>query len=237
MQPIVRVENVHKSYGAPQAGQPVAAAVRHVSFDLAPGSFTALMGPSGSGKTTLLNMVGGLDQPDGGLITVDGHAVSQLDDRAASRLRLEHIGFVFQFFNLLPNLTARANVELPLRLLGRRSSEARSAVEAAVDRVGLLAKIDRLPHQLSGGEMQRIAIARAIAHKPRLILADEPTGNLDRANGESILALLRELVHRDGLTVLMASHDPRCREACDRVLDLVDGALVGDSAAVAGASA
>lgn len=223
--PIVRIHQVSKTYRA--TGQQSAfPAVRSVSLDIQAGSFSALMGPSGSGKTTLLNLTGGLDRPDVGSIEFEGRDISSLNDRTMSRLRLERIGYIFQFFNLLPALTARLNVELPLRLLGMPAGKVQELAQNAIARVGLASKIDRFPHQLSGGEMQRIAIARALAHRPSLILADEPTGNLDSANGQSILELLRELVETEGVTVLMATHDPRGREVCHRVFNMMDGQLV-----------
>jgi len=221
-----RLLDVRKTYrkGPRDAGF---AALRGVSLEIGTGGFIGLMGPSGSGKSTILNLVGGLDSPDSGSVETLGRPLAGMSDAALSDLRLRSVGFVFQFFNLLPNLTACRNVEIPLRLAGASDREARERALEALRRVGLGEKGERKPHELSGGEMQRVAIARAVAHQPALILADEPTGNLDRATGRQILELLRDLARRDGLTVLMATHDPRGREFCDRLIHMQDG-LVAD---------
>jgi putative ABC transport system ATP-binding protein len=222
---LVRVDQVSKSYrqGNGSRGE---TALRGVSLTLREGRFVALMGPSGSGKSTLLNIIGGLDTPDEGRVFVRGVDTATLSDNALSDLRLRSIGFVFQFFNLLPNLSARRNVELPLLLLKSTVREAAGRAEEALARVGLGDKAARMPHELSGGEMQRVAIARAIVHRPALVLADEPTGNLDSATGQQILDLLRDLEQRDGMTILMATHDARGRDVCDEVHQIRDGQFV-----------
>jgi ABC-type lipoprotein export system ATPase subunit len=226
---VLELSAINKAYGVSSAGGARHVVLQDINLVVESGTFVALMGPSGSGKTTLLNLAGGLDKPDSGQISVAGADIGKLSDSEASAWRLKNIGFVFQFFNLLPNLSARDNVELPLRLMGNGANDIRTMVETAVERVGLLDKIDRMPYELSGGEMQRMAIARAIAHRPTLLLADEPTGNLDSATGESVLEFLKELVDDDGMTILMATHDARGRTHCDRVIDIQDGRITGES--------
>lgn len=222
-----RLFDVRKTYrkGPRDAGFQ---ALRGVSLAIPSGGFTALMGPSGSGKSTILNLLGGLDSPDAGRVETLGRDLAGLSDAALSDLRLRSIGYVFQFFNLLPNLTAARNVEIPLRLANVADTEAKGRSIEALRRVGLAEKAERKPHELSGGEMQRVAIARAVVHRPALVLADEPTGNLDRATGRQILELLRDLSAVDGLTVLMATHDARGREFCDRLIHIQDGLVVDD---------
>ncbi|MBI1849387.1 MAG: ABC transporter ATP-binding protein, partial [Planctomycetes bacterium] len=193
-------------------------AVRDASVSIRGGESVVLLGRSGSGKTTLLNLIGGIDRPDAGRVVLDGQDTASLDDAALSRLRLETIGFVFQFFNLLPALTARDNVALPLRFQGRSRAGAAAAAEAAARDAAIADRLDRYPHQLSGGEMQRVAIARAIAPRPRLLLADEPTGNLDSENGTRILDLLRQLTREHGVALVLATHDPNAVRIADRVL-------------------
>lgn len=205
-------------------------AVREADLILTKGSFTAIVGRSGCGKSTLLNLAGAVDLPTSGEVRVEGLSTRQLGDNELSRLRRKRIGFVFQFFNLLPTLTAAENVELPLLLdLQRASGGARAGMRnraaELLEMVGIAEKAARLPHQLSGGEMQRVAIARALAHQPSLIVADEPTGNLDSATAEIVLRLLRRIAAEMGHTVLMATHSKEAADFASRVLSMRDGRL------------
>jgi len=218
----IDVDGVTKSY-TPGVGAPV---LRGMTLRVARGECVALMGASGSGKTTLLNLIGGLDVPDAGRVLVDGADLSRLSDAERSAFRLRRIGFVFQFFNLLPHLTALENIALPLLLLGRGEAEARAAATALGGEVGLDGKLDRPPNRLSGGEMQRVALARALAHGPAVLLADEPTGNLDSITGKTVLALLREEARRHDATVLIATHDADAAAIADRVVHIRDGQIV-----------
>jgi len=193
------------------------------------GEFISVIGPSGSGKSTLLHLAGGLDQPDAGRVVLDGSDVGALSATARARLRRREIGFVFQFFHLVPTLTVAENVELPLLLDGRRKSG--PAVAALLERVGLSGRAQHLPAELSGGEMQRVAIARALVASPRLILADEPTGNLDSATGASILDLLASQVADAGAALVMVTHDVGAARRADRIVHLRDGRLVADAPA------
>ncbi|MBA2355194.1 MAG: ABC transporter ATP-binding protein [Acidobacteria bacterium] len=199
------------------------AAVSAVSFSARPGEFIALMGPSGCGKSTLLHLCGAMDRPDHGQISLDGQDLAALRDDQLTLVRRTRIGFVFQFFNLLPTLTLVENVALPLLLAGVRPTEAVARARALGGRVGLTARLEAYPAQVSGGEMQRAAIARAIVHEPRLLIADEPTGNLDSGNGSRVLALLQELNRSLQLTILLATHAPEIAAAADRTLQMRDG--------------
>ncbi|GAA3821537.1 ABC transporter ATP-binding protein [Streptomyces phyllanthi] len=203
-----------------------------VDLDFATGTFTAVMGPSGSGKSTLLQCAAGLDRPTSGTVTVDGVELAGLSERRLTLLRRQRIGFVFQSFNLLPSLTAAQNVALPLRLAGRRPS--RAGVRQALARVGLAERAGHRPGQLSGGQQQRVALARALITRPAVLFGDEPTGALDTTTSREVLALLREMVDRDGRTTVMVTHDPVAASYADRVLFLVDGRVHGE---LAGASA
>jgi ABC-type lipoprotein export system ATPase subunit len=200
-----------------------------VSFSVFPGERLALTGPSGSGKTTLLNCIGGVDRTDRGAITLGGIALGTLDGDGLSRLRRERIGTVFQFFHLLPTLTVAENVELPLQLLHIAPPERAIRVRALLERVGLESRAASLPSQLSGGEQQRVAIARALVHRPSLILADEPTGNLDSANGENILALLKELTDEERPALVLVTHSEDAAAICHRRLHLRDGRIVAET--------
>ncbi len=200
-----------------------------VSFTVARGERIALTGPSGSGKTTLLNCLGGVDRPDEGNIVLQGESIGELDSNALARLRRQRIGTVFQFFHLLPTLTVRENIELPLQLLQVPAAERTTRVQSFVERVGLVARADALPGQLSGGEQQRVAIARALVHRPSLILADEPTGNLDSANGANILALLRELTGETGTALVLVTHSEEAAAICHRRIHLRDGRVTAES--------
>ena len=217
--PALSVLDVTKNYGARRV-------LHAVSFDVAPGERVALTGPSGSGKTTLLNCLGGVDRPDSGQIQLLGERIDQLDSDALNLLRRERVGTIFQFFHLLPTLSAAENIELPLQLLRLPVAERRSRVDALLARIGLSARAHALPSQLSGGEQQRIAIARALVHRPALLLADEPTGNLDSANGANILALLRELTDETRTALVLVTHSEEAAAICHRRVRLLDGHVV-----------
>ncbi|MEO2139274.1 MAG: ABC transporter ATP-binding protein [Thermoleophilia bacterium] len=201
-------------------------ALADVSIAFPRGQFAAVMGPSGSGKSTLLHCLAGLDRPTAGAVVIDGTPLADLSDRDLTVLRRSAIGFVFQSFNLLPMLTARENVALPLRIAGTRDSDAR--VDAMLGEVGLADRAGHRPSELSGGQQQRVAIARALVAEPTVIFADEPTGNLDSASGQEILDLLRRAVDERGRTVVMVTHDPRAATIADRVVLLSDGRVVLD---------
>ncbi len=222
--PIVELAGVVKRYD----GKRQVVALDGIDLAIARGEMTAIVGASGSGKSTLLNLVGGLDRPTSGEVVVDGHRLAGLSDDELTRVRRETIGFVFQFFNLLPTLTCLENVALPLHLRGWPRRRARERARELVALVGLAARIDHRPDELSGGERQRVAIARALAVYPPILLADEPTGNLDTATGAEILSLVRDLHERLGATVLIVTHDLSVARACGRRLTLRDGRLVGD---------
>ena len=199
--------------------------LHELDLDIANGEFLALMGPSGSGKSTLLNLIGGLDRPDTGSIDVGGERIDSMGSRKLAGWRARHVGFVFQFYNLLPVLTAARNVELPLLLTPLSKSERRRQVETALGIVGLDHRTKHYPRQLSGGEQQRVGIARAIATDPTLLLADEPTGDLDRKSGDEILDLLQALSRDHVKTIVMVTHDPHAARRADRTLHLDDGKL------------
>jgi len=202
-----------------------------LDLDVGAGEFLALMGPSGSGKSTLLNLIGGLDRPSRGTIEVGGRRIDDLSGRQLAGWRARHVGFVFQFYNLLPMLTAARNVELPLLLTPLSKKERRVQVETALGIVGLAERTKHYPRQLSGGEQQRVGIARAIASDPSLILADEPTGDLDRKSGDEVLEILHSLSAQHGKTIVMVTHDPLAAERADRTLHLDKGQLVEAAAA------
>jgi len=213
---VLQAEAVTKNYGARRV-------LDTVSFSITAGERVALTGPSGSGKTTLLNCLGGVDRPDSGSITLHDLRIDQLDSDGLARLRRERVGTVFQFFHLLPTLSAAENIELPLQLVGLPAVERAERVDHFLRRVGLVHRADALPSQLSGGEQQRIAIARALIHRPDLILADEPTGNLDSANGANILALLRELTDETQTALVLVTHSEEAAAICHRRINLRDG--------------
>jgi putative ABC transport system ATP-binding protein len=215
------------------AGGAVVHALRGVSLHVNRGELLAVRGRSGSGKTTLLNLLGGLDQPTAGSVRVDGIEVSGLDERAAAEVRRRTIAFIFQTFGLVPILSAAENVEVPLRLVSTESGERDRRVAELLELVGLEARGGHRPHELSGGEQQRVAIARALANRPRLLLADEPTGQLDSETGRRIMLLIRTVVRAEGVTAIVATHDPVMLEVADRTVELLDGALVTPTADVA----
>ncbi len=222
-QPIVRVVDLWKEYR--ENGQIVTQALRGANLEVHPGEVVALFGKSGSGKTTLLNMLAGLDSPTRGLIEIDGRSLGELGEAGRTELRRSRLGFIFQFFNLLPTLTAYENVFLALELAGRMKPQ---AARDALERVGLKGKEGRYPHELSGGEQQRIAVARAIVKEPALILADEPTGNLDTATGDQILQLITQRCREAGTSLVMVTHTPLACKYADRILKMVDGVVTED---------
>lgn len=219
---VLLVDDVRKTYAG---GEAPVEAVRGVSLTLERGDFVALMGPSGCGKSTLLHLCGAMDRPSSGRVLVDGVDAATLDDDALTRLRRERIGFVFQFFNLLPTLTVAENVALPLLLAGRTSRDAAGRAATLVGRVGLSHRAGHFPQQLSGGETQRAAIARAVVHEPALLVADEPTGNLDSDNGARVLELLAEINGDLGVTILLATHATETSAIARRVVRMRDGVL------------
>ena len=201
--------------------------LRDTTFDLEPGAFLAITGPSGSGKSTLLGLLAGLDRPTRGRVVLDGHDLAALTEDERARVRAEAVGFVFQSFHLIPTLTARENIQVPLEL---RGEDGRARAEELLARVGLGDRGHHYPAQLSGGEQQRVAVARAFAHRPKILFADEPTGNLDAANGQNVVALLGELNGELGTTLVLVTHDPDLARRAHRVIRLRDGAVVEDSA-------
>ncbi|HWP57705.1 MAG TPA: ABC transporter ATP-binding protein [Candidatus Acidoferrales bacterium] len=221
---MIRLLDVHKVYGQ---GSNEVTALAGVSLEIARGDFVSIIGPSGSGKSTLLHLIGGLDRPTRGDVLIDGRIISRLPDRDLTRFRRAKIGFVFQFFNLLPLLTARENVMLPLVLDGRGRAEAAARANALLERVGLGGRAEHTPDQLSGGEMQRVAIARALAFSPSILLADEPTGNLDSKSGEAVLDLIRRVNREERCTVVMVTHNERAARYAGRIVYLSDGTIVG----------
>ncbi|MFI8232967.1 ABC transporter ATP-binding protein [Streptomyces sp. NPDC085900] len=220
---MVRVENVHKTYGR---GAAAVHALRGVSLDIPRGELVALKGRSGSGKTTLLNIVGGLDAPDAGRIVVDGLDLAELSEDGLLALRRDRIGFVFQSFGLIPILTAAENVGVPMRLRRTEVREREERVELLLALVGLADHAGQRPGELSGGQQQRVAIARALANSPALLIADEPTGQLDAETGHAVMELLRAVVHSETVTALVATHDATLLDLADRVLELSDGEIV-----------
>ena len=203
--------------------------LRDITFELAPGGFLAITGPSGSGKSTLLGLLAGLDRPTRGRVVLDGQDLSSLTEDERARVRIEKIGFVFQSFHLIPTLTAQENIQVPLEL---RGEEARGRALELLERVGLADRGHHYPVQLSGGEQQRVAVARAFAHRPKILFADEPTGNLDAANGANVIALLSELNRELRTTLVLVTHDPDLARRAQRVIRLRDGAVVEDATPV-----
>ncbi|WP_327358199.1 ABC transporter ATP-binding protein [Streptomyces sp. NBC_01304] len=225
-EPMVRVTDLHRTYGA---GAAAVHALRGVSFEIPRGELIALKGRSGSGKTTLLNLVGGLDTPDGGRITVDGTDLAGLGEDGLLELRRDRIGFIFQSFGLIPILSAAENVGVPMRLRKTDPKEREQRVELLLALVGLADQAAQRPGELSGGQQQRVAIARALANRPALLIADEPTGQLDAETGLAVMELLRAVVRSEGVTALVATHDTQLLGLADRVLELNDGVIVEHS--------
>ena len=222
-QPIIEIEHLSKAY---QRGGQLIPVLQDICLTVQAGEFVSLMGPSGSGKSTLLNLIAGIDQPSSGTIRIGGIDIASLDDGALADWRAAHVGFIFQFYNLMPVLTAFENVELPLLLTGLSRKQRHQHVQAALEMVHLTDRMDHHPNELSGGQQQRVAIARALVTDPTLIVADEPTGDLDRQTGEEILVLLDEL-HRDlGKTIVMVTHDPKAAARASRQVELEKGVLV-----------
>jgi putative ABC transport system ATP-binding protein len=221
--PLVQVENLSKTYAR---GTQRVEVLHGINLGIDTGDFLALMGPSGSGKTTLLNLIGGLDAPSGGRITVGGVRIDELPENALARWRSQNVGFVFQFYNLLSTLSARGNVELPLLLTRLSRSERRQRADIALQLVGLADRAVHKPAELSGGQQQRVAIARAIVSDPTLLVCDEPTGDLDRQSAAEVLTLLQQLNREHGKTVIMVTHDPKAAEFADHIVHLDKGTLV-----------
>jgi putative ABC transport system ATP-binding protein len=220
---VVSLRNVIKRYR--RGGQDVEV-LHSLNLEMQSGEFLALMGPSGSGKTTLLNLIGGLDRPTEGEVSVAGERVDQLSRAKLAKWRARHVGFVFQFYNLMPMLTAEKNIELPLLLTTLSSAERRKRVQAALEIVGLTDRAKHRPAELSGGEQQRVAIARALVADPTLLVCDEPTGDLDRTTAEEILGLLQTLNRTQAKTIIMVTHDPKAADHASRVLNMDKGQLV-----------
>jgi putative ABC transport system ATP-binding protein len=217
---LLEAKSLKKTY---RMGKVLVPALRGVTFNVAEGEFVAVFGPSGSGKSTLLHLLGGLDRPDEGEILIDGVSFSTLNDNALAEVRLHKIGFVFQFFNLLPRLTALRNVELPLTLTGLPEKESIKKAEDMLRLVGLEDRMNHRPSEMSGGEQQRVAIARALINNPKIVLADEPTGNLDTTTGREIVRLMKRLNEEKGQTFVVVTHDPAIAETADRIVYLRDG--------------
>jgi putative ABC transport system ATP-binding protein len=223
---VIQLAKVSKVF----SGKRKVVALEDVDLSIARGEMVSIVGPSGSGKSTLLNLIGGLDTPTSGHIEIDGQRLSGLPDDDLTRMRRDKIGFIFQFFNLLPTLTALENVSIPLHLRGWPKRKIDERARELLNMVGLAARLDHLPDELSGGERQRCAIARALSVYPPVLLADEPTGNLDTHTGADILKLIRDLHERLGSTILIVTHDPHVAESCARVIALCDGRIAEDRA-------
>ena len=226
-QALVQINNVVKHY---TRGKQVVEVLHGITLDIPKGDFVALMGPSGSGKTTLLNLIGGLDQPTRGEIIVDGQRIDRMSSSELSRWRARHVGFVFQFYNLLPVLTAERNVELPLLLTNMGGAERLKRANLALEIVGLKDRARHTPKELSGGQEQRVAIARALVSDPTLLVCDEPTGDLDRKTADEILTLLQRLNREHGKTIVMVTHDPKAAEYAARTVHLDKGTLAAEAA-------
>jgi putative ABC transport system ATP-binding protein len=220
---IAETKDLERTYGE---GQAAVHALRGVTLEFPTGQFTAIMGPSGSGKSTLMHLLAGLDKPTSGSVMLDGQELSQLDDAGLTRLRRDRLGFVFQAFNLVPVLTAEENITLPLQLAGRKPD--REWHDKLIEAVGLGDRLTHRPSELSGGQQQRVAVARALIHRPAVVFADEPTGNLDSKSSDEVLALLRQAVDEFGQTVVMVTHDPHAASVADRIVVLRDGQVVHD---------
>jgi putative ABC transport system ATP-binding protein len=225
MTTLVSVKNVVKRY---TRGKQKVEVLHQLNLDIAEGEFLALMGPSGSGKTTLLNLIGGLDRPDEGEISVSGQRIDKLSNRELAKWRARNVGFVFQFYNLMPMLNAERNVELPLLLTNLSRARRKQNVQAALQLVGLADRASHKPSELSGGQQQRVAIARALVADPSLLVCDEPTGDLDRTTAEEILGLMRTLNQKQKKTIIMVTHDPKAAEYASRQVHLDKGSLLED---------
>ena len=222
---IVSTADLRRTYGE---GETAVHALAGVTLEFPKGQFTAIMGPSGSGKSTLMHLLAGLDKPTSGSVVIDGQELSGLDDKGLTRLRRDRLGFVFQAFNLVPVLTAAENIVLPLTLAGRDPDQ--EWLDKLLDTIGLRDRLSHRPAELSGGQQQRVAVARALVHRPAVLFADEPTGNLDSQSSEEVLGLLRQAVDEFGQTVIMVTHDPEAAAHADRLVTLRDGRIVHDAA-------
>jgi len=222
---VIQVENLVKTY---QLGKVSIPALRGISFDVAKGEFLVVMGPSGSGKTTLLNLIGAIDKPTSGRISIDGRDITTLGEGELTKLRRHKIGFIFQFYNLIPALTALENVELPMLTASVSRKTASKRALQLLETVGLAERVGHLPDELSGGEQQRVAIARALANKPSVILADEPTGDLDTKTGMEVVQVLYDTSKEENATVVVVTHDPMITEKADRILQMRDGNIIGE---------
>jgi putative ABC transport system ATP-binding protein len=223
---LIQTENLTKIYGS---GDTAVTALDHVNFQVKEGEFVAVMGPSGCGKSTLLHLLGGLDRPSKGSVSIEGTPIADMKDDDLTKLRRRKMGFVFQFFNLIPVLNAMENASLPVTLDGIKPAEARKRAGEWLQRFGLGDRLNNRPDQLSGGQQQRVAMARALVSEPALILADEPTGNLDTRSGDEIAGLLRQVTKEYGRTVVMVTHDPRIAAYADRIVFLKDGKVVDET--------
>jgi putative ABC transport system ATP-binding protein len=223
---LIRTDNLTKIYGS---GEAAVTALDHVNFKVDAGEFVAVMGPSGCGKSTLLHLLGGLDRPSQGRVDIDGTTIADMTDDDLTRLRRRKMGFIFQFFNLIPVLNAVENASLPVTLDGVKPVEAKKRAAEWLTRFGLGDRLASRPDQLSGGQQQRVAVARALVAEPALILADEPTGNLDTRSGDEIASLLRDVTKKYGRTVVMVTHDPRIAAYADRIVFLKDGRIVDET--------
>jgi putative ABC transport system ATP-binding protein len=224
---IVEIRNIYKSY---RRGLQTVPVLENITFDILEGEFLALMGPSGSGKSTLLNIIAGIDKADAGVVSVGGVDITTLSEADLARWRAVNVGFIFQFYNLIPVLTAFENVELPLQLTGLSRRERREHVETALGIVNLTDRMDHYPSELSGGQQQRVAIARAVVTDPTILVADEPTGDLDRVSAQDVLSLMARLSREFGKTIIMVTHDPRAAEHAHLVRHLEKGVLENKSA-------
>lgn len=230
MSALIEIRDLSKAY---TRGKQTVEVLHSIQLDVQQGDFLALMGPSGSGKTTLLNLIGGLDTPTGGSINVGGERIDQLSGAALAKWRASRVGFVFQFYNLMPTLSAQKNVELPLLLTKLSAAERRKRAAIALQLVGLADRASHKPTELSGGQQQRVSIARAIVSDPTLLVCDEPTGDLDRQSAEDVLTLLQALNREHGKTIVMVTHDPRAAARASRTLHLDKGTLVTEAEALA----
>jgi len=221
---MLRVQELQKNY---RSGGGLQTVLNNLSFQVPQGEIAALLGASGSGKTTLLNLLSGIDTPDGGSVHIDGTRIHNLGEPQRTLFRRRHIGFVFQFFNLIPTLTVGENIALPMELIGTQPQIALERVDTLLDQVGLPRMAKRYPETLSGGEQQRTAVARALSHRPQLLLADEPTGNLDEVTGRQVISLLTDLVREQRTTLVVVTHSHAVADAADRVLQLQNGQLIG----------
>jgi putative ABC transport system ATP-binding protein len=223
---LIELQGIHRLF---DVGDQQVHALNDINLNIASGDYISLMGPSGSGKSTLLNIIGLLDRPSQGNYRLEGQEISSYSDEEQARIRREHIGFVFQFFHLIPRLTAAQNIELPMTLAGIPPEERQPRIEAILREYGLESRAHHRPDQLSGGQRQRVAIGRATVMQPRLILADEPTGNLDRASGHEVVDIL-EALQQQGITLIVVTHDPELGQRAQRQLHMVDGVIVDDNA-------